>query len=87
MPTLVENQEFFSPPEVAEILRVSHSKILTWIAAGELRASDLASHRGQRPRWKVSRADLESFLARRSTTAPPEPRRRRRSQDNVTQYY
>jgi excisionase family DNA binding protein len=81
-------REFFSPPEVAETIGVSHSKVLTWIASGELRALDLATHRGQRPRWKIAKADLEAFLARRSTTPTPEPaRRRHRVHENVREYY
>jgi len=89
MSTLTTGQEYLSAPEVAELLRVSHCKILAWIARGELRAVDLASYVGQRPRWKISRQDLEDFLARRAATPPPKPtrRRRRRQDDNVIEYY
>jgi len=81
-------KEFLSPPEVAELLRVSHSKVLTWIATGDLRASDVASYRGQRPRWKVARQDLQDFLDRRAATPPPKTRRRKRKPDpDVTKFY
>ena len=88
MATLSIESEFLTPPEVAELLRVSHSKVLTWIGTGDLRASDLASHRGQRPRWKIAKSDLELFLARRAATPEPKPqRRRKRSDDTVIEFY
>lgn len=89
MTTLQIDKAFLSPPEIAELLGVGHSKVLAWIMRGELRASDVATVRGQRPRYKVARADLDAFLARRSTTPEPEtPRRRRKkADDQVIQFY
>ena len=81
-------QEFLSPPRIAERLNVSPAKILAWIASGELRAADFATVRGQRPRWRVSESDLWAFLARRATSPPPEQRpRRRHKKQEVIQFY
>ncbi len=88
MTTIVEKQ-FLSPPEVAEMLGVGHCKVLNWILRGDLRAADLCMVRGQRPRYKIARDDLESFLARRCTTPEPRAKRRRRRQpdDGVIPFY
>ena len=80
-------QEYLSPPAIAERLGVSHGKILAWIASGELRATDFATVRGQRPRWRVAEDDLSAFLSGRSTTPPPQQQRRRRKKQNVIQFY
>lgn len=87
LPAMIGTAVYLSPPEVAKMLRVSHAKILGWIATGDLRASDVASHRGQRPRWRISRDDLDSFLNRRAATPPPKAARRRRREGDVIQFY
>ena len=80
--------DHLSPPEVAEILGVGHCKVLGWILRGELRAADLCTVRGQRPRYKIARVDLDTFLARRSTTAELKPRRQSRKKDKkIIEYY
>jgi len=88
MSTVVE-REYLTPPQVAELLGIGHDKVLRFIRQGELRAADLSSRRGVRPRWHISRTDLESFLSHRASTPPPEsPRRRRRTQDeHVIEFY
>ena len=82
--------QYLSPPQVAELLHISHAKVLAWIAAGELRAVDLATHRGRRPRWRVACRDLEDFLVRRASSPPPDMRRRRRKpkqDDHIIAFY
>ena len=75
---LTVEKEFFSAPEVSELLKVDRNKIIQLIAIGELRAVDVSLHRSQRPRWRISRKDLEAFLSRRSSTPEPEMKRRHR---------
>ena len=84
----IDNQ-YLSPPQVAELLHVSHGKVLAWITSGDLRAADLATHRGQRPRWRIARTDLDDFLARRAATGPPVPTRRRRhtQESHIIEFY
>ena len=88
MSKITEEQKFLTPPQVAEYLGVSHIKILRFIISGELPAIDLASNRGGRPRWHVSREDLDDFLKRRASTPPLPPiRKRRKRNDGVISFY
>lgn len=79
---------WLSPPKIADLLTVGHDKVLHWNKVGELRAVDVSTRRGQRPRWRISPEDLEDFLARRRATPPPKPTRRRHQHaQGVTEYY
>lgn len=82
-------REFLTPPEAAEYLGVSPDKILAWIHAGELRASDLSTTRGGRPRWRIAKQDLAAFLSLRAATPEPKRRRtpRRQAAAEVIQFY
>lgn len=71
---------YLSPPAVACRYGCKPEKILAFIASGELRAVNLATRPGGRPRWKISEADLLAFEARRSAR-PPAPRARRNRKD------
>lgn len=62
-------EPFLTPPEVAKILRVSHEKILGWIRNGCLKAINVSN--GFRPRYRVSREDLDNFIACREVHPPP----------------
>lgn len=80
-------RKYKSPPTIASELGVSPDKVLGWIRAGELRAVDLASRRGGRPRYRVAQADLDRFLLSRSATPKPKtPRARRRVADGVVSF-
>lgn len=77
-----------TPPQVAKRLGVTHDKILVWIHRGEMRAVDVSTTRGGRPRYRVSEEDLEDFLDRRAVTPPPSKQRRsRRSQGDVIEFF
>ena len=65
--------KYLTPPEIAKLLRVSPDKVLGWIRRAELRAIDVGS--GSRPRYRVSREDLDDFLHHREVQ-PPAPRGR-----------
>lgn len=86
---LTVDYEYLKPPEIAKLLRVGGDAVLRWIHSGELRASDTTMGRGQRPRWRIHRADLEAFLTRRAATPPPKraQRPRRQAADGVIQFY
>lgn len=58
---------FLSVPEIATRLGVKSDKVLQWIASGQLRGINVAERVAQRPRWRISEADLEAFLEVRST--------------------
>ena len=98
MATTAPPAEYLTTTTIAELLGVSPDKILSWIRAGELRAIDVSTTRGQRPRWRISRSDLEEFgyvgragppaVARRvAVPRAKQPRRRRRKPEGVTEYY
>jgi excisionase family DNA binding protein len=76
-----------TPREIAERYRVSEDKIRAWIARGELRAFNVANRQGGRPRWRIHRADLELFEARRTPGRPVVRAPKRRPRGDVTQYF
>lgn len=78
MTTMEIDKPYLSVPEIAEMLGVGQAKVLGWIRTDQLTATDVSSNRNERPRWRISKSALESFLARRSTSRQPEPSKRRR---------
>ena len=86
-PTNTTTHEYLTAPQLGKELMLGHDKVLDWIHSGELRAVDVSNKRGQRPRWRISRDDLDAFLARRSATPPPKPRHQQRQPDDVIEYY
>lgn len=79
---------YLSPRGVADRLNVRVHCVLAWIANGELRAANVAVKRGGRPRWRVSAADLELFLAGRLAVTPTQARRRQRRMDpDLIEYF
>jgi excisionase family DNA binding protein len=67
--------------EAARLLRVSRGKILGWIAGGRLPADNVG--RGK-PRYRIKRVDLDTFLAGRAKTAErSRPRRQKRPSNNA----
>lgn len=75
-----------TPNQLAHRLAIKPSKVLKWIADGELKAVNLAERRGGRPRWKILPEYLEEFLASRASTPPPVVRRQRRRPKPVKEY-
>jgi len=53
--------EFYTVPQVAEMLKVHRRSVARWIQAGELRAVKLGN------RYRISEEDLEKFLEERRT--------------------
>jgi excisionase family DNA binding protein len=80
---------YLSPPEAGERLGVAAEKVIAWIKAGELRATNVATRLGGRPRWRIHEADLEAFLAARSAVSASAPTRRtpRQKPVDVTAYF
>ncbi len=81
MPRLAESVRARTPPQIADRLGVSVDKVLAWIHSGELKAANLATHSGGRPRWRVDPADLEAFLERRAARPTPKGEKPRRKRD------
>ena len=78
---------YMTPPAVAERYGVEPAKILTWIRSGELRAVNVATTTGGRPRWKVSPADLALFEAARAAGPTPKVTRRRRKTPGIIEFF
>jgi excisionase family DNA binding protein len=73
-----------TPQRVADYLRVSRGRVLSWIRSGELGALNLAATRIGRPRYRILPEHLAAFAAaHRVGAAPKVPPRRRRSRDEI----
>lgn len=72
--------------EVAELLGIRQHSVLALIHKGELRAFDVSLERGGKPRWRIARDELDSFMTRRTHQAAP-PRRRHRSRSIPRKYF
>jgi excisionase family DNA binding protein len=57
-------------PEVAIFLRVRPDKVLSWVRSGRLRGYNVAEKENGRPKYRVNREDLESFVQRRAVMQP-----------------
>ena len=84
---MTSTRQKISPPELARRWGVDASKILTWIRSGELRAINVATHCGGRPRYLIDLADILIFEQRRSAAPPPTAPRRRRKDPAIIQYF
>ncbi len=60
------DDSYLTPAEIAKELRIGVHRILNWIADGTLRAINLATNPSGRPRWRLSRKDLDEFLTSRT---------------------
>ena len=79
---------YYSPPEVAKLLRVAPEKVVNWIRRGELPAVNVATTMRGRPRYRISEADLQAFKHRRSVIPPPPKQsRRRRKVADVIEFF
>jgi len=73
--------------EAAKLLRVSRNKVLGWVNSGRLRAVNTAMGQG-RPRYRITRADLEGFLDGRTRQRDAKPAKRRRPvSGGATRYF
>ncbi len=82
------NVSTLTPPEYAKQRRINPDKVLHWIASGELRAINVATKLGGRPRWRISAEAIEAFELRRSAVAPAKATRRtRRTSPDVIEFF
>ena len=72
-PAAVEG-DYLTPPQVARILHTTPERVIRWIRDGSLTTTNMS--RGQRPRYRITRANLASYLERGPER--PQPRTRRR---------
>jgi excisionase family DNA binding protein len=67
MMTITVDEEYYTPEEIAERLKVHKRTVLRWIAAGTLRA-----YRFSPGSLRVTKPDLLAFMKERETR-PPDP--------------
>jgi len=78
-----------TPPQIAERYGVSPDKVLGWIRTGELRALNVATRLGGRPRYSVDEEDLVAFEKRRQVQPQgrQHTRRQRPGVSNVIEFF
>lgn len=74
------------PKDAARVLSVSEDTVLGWIRDRELRAANIASRASARPRWIVTRSDLDAFLKNRQSDAPAARRSRQTNVNGFKRY-
>ncbi|MDB5388934.1 MAG: Helix-turn-helix domain protein [Planctomycetaceae bacterium] len=78
----VGDTNYVTPKDIADRYGINQSKVLTWIASGELIAINTVTRRGDKPRWKIAPSALATFEAGRSSKPPvATPARRQRTRD------
>lgn len=71
--------QFFTPPEVARLLKMKPGNVIAAIRRGELKASNVGQPGARKPRFRITRKALDEFLDRRSAiSSPAKPARKRR---------
>jgi hypothetical protein len=85
----VSSDRHFTPPQLARRWQVSRSKVLGWLARGELRGINVAGRLGGRPRWRISLDAVLQFEQERSAVpqTPAGPRRRRAAPTGIIEYF
>ena len=68
--------EFYTPPEIARLLRCRESKVASWIKSGRLPAINVSE--GHRPRYRIARAALDAFLQQQAVVLVARPERRQK---------
>ena len=86
LPKPVPDGSTLTVTEAASLLKVNRDKILGWINAGRIRAANTAKADSRLPRYRITRADLDAFLARR-TKMTTQPTKRRRLPAAEIRYY
>ncbi|MHC4647021.1 MAG: helix-turn-helix domain-containing protein [Planctomycetota bacterium] len=79
--------EYLTPAEVARRWGVSRDKVAAWIRRGQLRAINMATEAGRRPRWRIPISAIDDFEAlREARGALPQRARVRRAMQGVPRF-
>ncbi len=77
---------YLRPQQVKQELQISLSAVYNLIRSGDLEAIDVAPSRSRQghPHYRIPRASLEAFLARRGGVRPEQPAARPRRRRSLT---
>jgi excisionase family DNA binding protein len=75
--------KMWTPPELATAWGISPEKVLAWIRCGELRAVNVATRLGGRPRYRIDAEAVHEFLRAREAVPAPISRRRAQVRDEA----
>lgn len=73
--------------DVARRYRVSEDKVRSWIARGELKATNTATNLSGRPRWVISPDALVELERRRAGGPVPTTKKRKRKNTYEVDYF
>jgi excisionase family DNA binding protein len=78
----------FNIRQIAARCGVSVRTVRAWIRAGELKAVNLSRTPGSRkPRWRVTQAALDAFLALRTSSGPAARTKRTKQKNGEFTFY
>jgi excisionase family DNA binding protein len=83
---LTNMRKKLTPPTIARLWGISADKVLAWVRSGELRAANVATRPGGRPRYLIDEKDLEEFEAGRAVVARTTTKRRKHA-SSVIEYF
>lgn len=67
-----------TPRDICDELQIGMDPVLAWIHSQQLKATNV-SNSSTRPRWRIAKADLASFLEQRSNQPKSNPKPSRQS--------
>ena len=74
---MISATHYVTPPQLAKRWQVKLANIYSWIRSGDLPAINMSTGE-ERPRWRLTEADVSDFERRRRTTASPVSARKQR---------
>lgn len=83
-----DSRTWLTPPEVGRRYGIKPERVIAMIRSGLIRAIDVSSVGSQRPRFRISEADLHAFENAREVRPPPsKPTKKRRSKSDVIEFF
>lgn len=87
LPSPATEKSYLTPPQLAKLWGVSPEKVYAFIRSGELRAINLASRPGGRPRYAIDPADVAAFERSRQVVTNSKRNAPRRKATPVKNYF
>lgn len=84
---MISGAAYLTTSAVAAQLGVSVEQVLGWVHSGELRAVNVATKRGGRPRWRIGPEEVDRFIAARTMVPAEKTTRKRGRLPNVIEFF